>query len=85
MRATRVLVPGALHERKVPVVEDVPQTVKARMQPERAAGRVSTHLQHLAGGNGDRWAAAVIRRVLVGDQRVQRIVAATEVDHDEPT
>jgi hypothetical protein len=53
------------------------------MEPERAAAGVAADLQDLPGGNGNRGPAAVIERVLIRDDRVQRVVAAAQVEHDE--
>src|SRR5262245_20851805 len=55
------------------------------MQPQRTAGGIAADLQHLACRDRDRWTTAVVRGVLVWDQRIQRVVAAAEVDDNEPT
>src|SRR5262245_44780960 len=67
----------------MPVIEDVQEATKSWMQPQRTAGRIGANLQHLARRNRDRGTAAVVGRVLIRDQRVQRVVAAAEVNDDE--
>src|SRR5262245_42088987 len=55
------------------------------MQPQRTAGGIAANLQHLTCRNRDRWTPAVVGRVLIGNQRVQRVVAASEIDDHEAT
>ena len=76
MRAAGVLVAGALHDREPPLVEDVAQAGQPRMQAERASAAVAADLQHLPRRNGDRRPTAEVERILVRDDRVQRVVAA---------
>jgi hypothetical protein len=85
MRSTRVRVPRALHERESPFIEDVQEAAKARMQAERLSGGVGADLQHLARRHCNRRSTVVVRRVAIGNERVQRIVAAAKVDDDEVT
>ena len=53
------------------------------MQTERLAAAVTANLQHLTGGNRDSRPTAVIERILIRDDRAQRVVSATEIHHDE--
>jgi hypothetical protein len=85
MRSTRVRVPRALHEREAPFVEDVQEAAKPRMQAERLSRGVGADLQHLACWHCKRRATAVVRRVAIRHERVQRIVATAKVDDDEVT
>ena len=50
MRAARVLIAGALHDRQAALVEDASQAGETRVQAERLAARVAADLQHLPGG-----------------------------------
>src|SRR6185436_638557 len=83
VRAARMCIAGPLHASQPPLVEDVPEAAQPRMQPERPSAGVGSHLQHLPRGNRNRGTAAVIVRVLIRDQRVERVVAAAKVDDDE--
>ena len=53
------------------------------MQTERLSGGIGADLQHLPRGHGNPGTPAVVGRVAIRDQRVQRIVAAAKVDDDE--
>src|SRR5580765_1469836 len=83
MRATRIRVSTTLHESETPFVEDVEEAAELRMQTERLSGRIGAHLQHLPCGHGNAGPAAVVSRVAIRDQRVQRIVATAQIDDDE--
>ena len=85
VRAARILVAGALHDREASLVEDVRQAAEPRVKPERPPRSIGAHLQHLAGRNRDGGTPAVVALVLVGNQRVERVVAAAEIhDHQSP-
>ena len=84
VRAAGVRVAGALHERQPPLVEDAAQRREPRMQ---APSRAPRHRSPPAapGPQARRSSAGgCSRSVLIGDQRVERVVAATQVDDDEP-
>ena len=83
MRAARIQVPGALDDRQPAFVENVPEAAKPGMQPEGAAARVGPDLQHRACRDGDRRSPAVIERIQIGHDGVQRVVAAAQVEHDQ--
>src|SRR5919106_6727794 len=83
MRAARIRVPRALHDRKTAFVEYLAESHEARMQAEGLAAAVAADLQHLACGNGDRRTAARVERIQVRHQRAQRVVAAAQIHHDE--
>ena len=53
------------------------------MQTKRLARRVAANLQHLSRRNRNCRPAAVIERILVRDERVQRVVPAAQIDDHE--
>ena len=84
MRPARVRVSATLHESETPFVEDVQEAAEPRMQTERLSGRIGAHLQHLPCGHGNAWDGGCSSAAsLIGDQRVQRVVATAKVDDDE--
>jgi hypothetical protein len=83
VRTARVLVASALHEGEAALVEDRPQPCQPRMQPQRLPRRITSDLQHLPRRHRDVRASAVVEGVLVGHDRVQRVVAAIQVDDDQ--
>ena len=83
MRAAGVVVSGALDDRDVTDIKHRLEPWQVRMQPERPTAKVGTKLQHARGGHGLRWTTRVVGVIRVGHKKTQRVVAATQIEHDQ--
>src|SRR5262245_20880748 len=85
MRAARVRITGALHDRETPFIENRLQARETRVKAERLSRTVAADLQDLPCGNRNRRTAAEIEGIRVRDEGAERIVAAGEIDdHQVP-
>ena len=83
MRPALIRIAGALHEREPALIEDLLQAGEARVQAQRHVRRVGPDLQNVGGRHGQRRPAAVVKRILIGDHRADRVVAAAQIEHHQ--
>src|SRR5579872_4760612 len=79
----RVRIARALDEREITLFEDLFEAAQPGVQPERHPRRVTPDWQHLAGWNPDRGPPTPVKRIVVGNQHAERIVAAAQIKDDE--
>ncbi len=78
MRAVRVWIADALHDRQVAGLPEPVQILECRVQ-----AHVVIQLENLAGLDPERWPALVVHIVGVRDDGVQSVIAAAELEHDQ--
>ena len=78
MRAVRVGVTDALHDRDLTRVVARLELLQVGAQADLAVER-----QHLLARDGQRRARLVVERIVVGNQRVEAVVAAGHLEHDQ--
>ena len=83
MRAARVRIPGPLNDREPARVEDRPQSREVGVQAVSDAAGVPADVEHATRRNGLARPPTIVRRILVGHERAQRIVAAVQKQHHQ--